>query len=200
MNPTIEITGIRARPLMVPMRRALNTRVGHFTRFPMLLIDLELKGGGVGACMGPTFVALGLKLVPVVLQELAASHQGPQDRLSEDLPKVHDAGQKLLSHLGHEGVTQMALSLFDMALYDAMAREAGVPLYKLLGGNGGAASRPTTAAASASWRRRTRRAKPRSWWPSTAASRTSSCAWAASMRPTRSPPTRPCAPPSGRTC
>jgi mandelate racemase len=133
MNPTIEITGIRARPLMVPMRRALNTRVGHFTRFPMLLINLELKGGGVGRVMGPTFVALGLKLVPVVLQELATSIKGRKIAF-EDLPKVHDAGQKLLSHLGHEGVTQMALSLFDMALYDAMAREAGVPLYKLLGG------------------------------------------------------------------
>ena len=147
MNPTIEITGIRMRPLMVPMRRTLNTRVGRFTRFPMLLIDLELKGGGVGRVHGPDLLALGLKLVPVVLEELAASLKG-RKIAAEDLPEVHDAGQKLLSHLGHEGVAQMALSMFDMALHDAMAREAGVPLYQLLGGRR-SRSRPTTAAASA---------------------------------------------------
>jgi len=133
MTTTIEITGIRARPVLVPLRRVLNTRIGRFTRFPMLLVDLELKGGGAGRAMCPTFFALGFKLVPVVLQELAASIKGRKIAV-EDLPKVHDAGQALLSHLGHEGVTQMALSFFDMALYDAMAREAGVPLYKLLGG------------------------------------------------------------------
>ena len=46
MNPTIEITGIRIRPVIAPMRRTLNTRVGKFTRVPFLLIDLETRGGG----------------------------------------------------------------------------------------------------------------------------------------------------------
>lgn len=133
MTPTIEITGIRVRPVSVPIRRTLNTRVGRFTHMSMLLVDLELKGGGTGRMLGPTFMPLGLKLVPIVLEELAASLKGRKITFA-DLPAVHDGGQKLLSHLGHEGVTQMALSMFDMALYDAVAREAGVPLYKLLGG------------------------------------------------------------------
>src|SRR6478672_9631149 len=133
MNPTIEVTGIRVRRASVPIRRVLNTRVGRFTRMSMLLVDLELKGGGAGRMLGPTFMPLGLKLVPIVLEELATSVRGRKIAF-QDLPAVHDAGQKLLSHLGHEGVTQMALSMFDIALHDAMAREAGLPLYKLLGG------------------------------------------------------------------
>ena len=44
MIPTIEITGIRIRPVIAPMRRTLNTRVGKFSRVPFLLIDLETRG------------------------------------------------------------------------------------------------------------------------------------------------------------
>ena len=48
MTPTIEITGVRIRRALAPVRRVLNTRVGRFTKGPFLLIDLELKGGGYG--------------------------------------------------------------------------------------------------------------------------------------------------------
>jgi hypothetical protein len=58
---------IRVRRASVPIRRVLNTRVGRFTRMSMLLADLELKGGGAGRMLGPTFMPLGLKLVPIVL-------------------------------------------------------------------------------------------------------------------------------------
>jgi mandelate racemase len=133
MRATIEVSAIRARPALVPLRRALNTRVGRFTVAPMLLIDLETKSGIVGRVLAMTFIALGLKLVPRVLDELVAAVAGRKIAY-EDLPAVHDDCQKRLSHLGHEGVTQMALSMFDMALYDATAREAGVSLYALLGG------------------------------------------------------------------
>ena len=133
MGNTIEVTGIRMRPALVPVRRVLNTRVGRFTKGPFLLIDLELKGGGAAHVLGFTFIPLGLKLLPLLLEELVASVKGRRIGYA-DLPSVHDAGQKRLTHLGHEGATQMALSMFDMALHDAVAREAGVPLYRMLGG------------------------------------------------------------------
>lgn len=133
MAATIEITGIRARPARVPLRRTLNTRVGRFTHGPFLLIDLETKGGGAGRALCFTFIPLAQKIVPILLDELVAALKGRKISV-EDAPGAHDAGQKRLSHIGHEGLAQMALSMFDMALYDALAREAGVPLYRLLGG------------------------------------------------------------------
>jgi mandelate racemase len=134
MTPEIEITGMRVRPVRVPLRRTLNTRVGRFTHGPFLLIDLELKGGGVGRVAGFTFIPLGQKIVPILLDELVASVKGRKIGLAE-VPQVHDACQRRLSHLGHEGLAQMAISMFDMALHDALAREACLPLYRLLGGS-----------------------------------------------------------------
>ena len=134
MNPTIEIAGVRIRRALVPVRRVLNTRVGRFTKGPFLLIDLELKGGCYGRALCFTFLPIGLEVVPILLEDLVSSVRGRKITFAE-APAVHDACQKHLTHLGHEGVAQMALSMFDMALHDALAREAGVPLWKLLGAN-----------------------------------------------------------------
>ncbi len=133
MTPAIEITGLRIRPAIVPLRRALNTRVGRFTHGPFLLIDLETKGGGVGRALCFTFIPLAQKLVPTLIEELVSALKGRKISFAE-AAAVHDAGEKRLSHLGHEGLAKMALSMFDMVLHDALAREAGVPLYRLLGG------------------------------------------------------------------
>ena len=125
---SIEITGIRIRPVIAPMRRTLNTRVGRFSRVPFLLIDLETRGGGVGRALCFTFIALAQKLLPPLIEELVASVKGRRIAFA-DAPAVHDAGEKRLTHLGHEGLAKMALSMFDMVLHDALAREAGLPLY-----------------------------------------------------------------------
>ena len=133
MTVAIEITGIRVRRAMAPIRRVLNTRVGRFTKGPFLLIDLELKGGGVGRALCFTFIPLAQKLVPVLLDELVAAVEGRAFGYDE-AAAIHDLGEKRLTHIGHEGLAKMALSMFDMAVHDALARAAGVPLYQLLGG------------------------------------------------------------------
>lgn len=129
---SIEITGIRVRRLMVPLRRPLTVSFGTFKEAPMLAIELDTKGGVPGRMLGFGFHRLSLTLVPPILDHLAAFAKG-KTISPASMPSFHDACQKSLMLLGHEGVTQLALSMFDMAIHDALARSAGVPLYKLLG-------------------------------------------------------------------
>jgi mandelate racemase len=133
MTATIEIAGIRVRRATAPVRRTLDTRVGRFTKAPFLLIDLELKGGGVGRALCFTFIPMAQRLVPALLEDLTAAMKGRAFGY-EEAATIHDLGEKRLTHLGHEGLAKMALSMFDMAVHDALARAAGVPLYALLGG------------------------------------------------------------------
>lgn len=130
---TIEITGIRIRRALVPMRRPLATRVGSFTHGPFLLIDLECRGGIAGRVPAFTFMRLGLKIVPEAIAFLVDGLKGrPIGRA--DLPGIYDECMKRIVLLGTEGVMQTALSMLDMALHDAVARAEGIPLYRLLGG------------------------------------------------------------------
>ncbi len=132
MSQSIEVTGIKIRKLLVPLRRPLTVSFGTFKEAPMLAVELETKGGTPGRVLGFAFHKLGLTLLPPVLEHLAGVVKG-REIMPGNVSHVHDLCQKSLMLLGHEGVTQMALSFFDMALHDALARAAGVPLYRLLG-------------------------------------------------------------------
>ncbi len=134
MDTEIQVTALNIRPLMVPLRRPLATRVGLFEKGPFLALDLETKGGAGGALLGFTFSPLGLTIVPPVLEAMTERLRDKPISLAT-MPAIHDGLQRQFTLLGHEGVVQMALSMMDMLLYDALAREAGIPLYRLLGGS-----------------------------------------------------------------
>jgi mandelate racemase len=139
VSSAIEVTSIRIRRLMVPLRRALTVSFGTFKEGPMLAIELETKGGIPGRMLGFTFHRLGLALLPPVLEHLTTFAKGKALTVT-GMPAFHDSCQRSLMLMGHEGVTQMALSMFDMVVYDALARAAGVPLYKLIGAESAALS------------------------------------------------------------
>lgn len=133
----IRIKSIRVRPLLVRLRRPLMTSFGLFTEGPFLAVDLETTGGIVGRNLAFTFHRLGLKVVPPALEYLASVAVSGPPVTAANVAEMHDRWQKAMMLLGHEGVTQMALSIFDMAVHDALAQANGVPLWQLLGGKAG---------------------------------------------------------------
>ena len=133
MPTAIEVTGVRVRRLMVPFKRPLGTSFGMMRDGPFLAVDIETRGGATGRVLAFGFHRLSLKLVPEALDWLAAFAVG-KTITYRGMPAFHDACQKSLMLLGHEGVTALALSIFDMGVHDALAKAEGVPLYRLLGG------------------------------------------------------------------
>jgi hypothetical protein len=72
MTASIKVTGIRVRPLVVPLRRPLVVSFGTFTEGPFLAIEVETKGGVMGTLLAFAFHQLGLSPVPQVLEQLIA--------------------------------------------------------------------------------------------------------------------------------
>ena len=126
----LTLRAIKARAVMVPMRRPLTTATGAFDKVPFVVVDVHTDRGIDGcACMfSPT--PAGLK--PLV--ELV--HQMGQ-LIGGDAVAPFAIEQKLMKHFALfalQGMVQMAISAIDTACWDILAKERAVPLAVLLGG------------------------------------------------------------------
>lgn len=131
MKADLKITKLRARAVSAPLKRPLQTSTLLVKSAPLALIDLETSGGIVGRAYLFCYAGAILKSTVVLLTELGAMIEG--DALSP-----FDIEQKLLKRMllpGQQGITAMALAGIDMAAWDALARAAGLPLARFLGGS-----------------------------------------------------------------
>jgi mandelate racemase len=131
MVATIE--RIRIRAVEVPMNRPIVSSTETFGQWPILLIDVFISGGVVGhAYLEPytrTSIAPLALLVDSIGSILTGKALAPLD--------AHRDAVKHLNLSGRQGMTLIAISGVDMALWDAIAKEAGMPLVRLLGGTPG---------------------------------------------------------------
>jgi mandelate racemase len=122
---------VNIRPVVVPLRRPLVSKVGFFDEWPLILIDLETEEGIVGrSYLEPYLKSAARSITPAIL-ELAAMRKGKVVSPIDDFVQ----GRKALTLIGHEGVAMIAVAGLDMAAWDALAKAAGVPLAVLLGGS-----------------------------------------------------------------
>ena len=130
MTATLTIRNLRARAVLVPIKRPPQSASGSIPIAPLVLIDLETEQGVTGRSYVCAYMTGMLKPILACLEYAAEALRG--ERLA---PLDND--QKLRKRLvlfDTPGVLGIALSGVDMCAWDALARAQNVPLVKLLGG------------------------------------------------------------------
>ena len=131
MTARLTLDRVEVRPVVVPLRRPVVSRVGLFERWPLILIDLHTREGIVGRSYLAPYLKQAVRYIVPAIQDLAAARQGKPLAPLDDFA----TGRKALGLVGLEGVTLIAVSGLDMAAWDALAKAANVPLAVYLGGS-----------------------------------------------------------------
>jgi mandelate racemase len=129
-TPPPTIRGVRTRAVEVPMRFPLGTSAAIVRAAPLLLVDLETEDG----ITGRTYLFCYRRAVPRAVDALL---QDAVSIVKGDPAAPVDVAAKLSRRFtltGVSSVVRMALSALDVALWDALAVAAGLPLATLLGG------------------------------------------------------------------
>jgi mandelate racemase len=125
---------VNVRPVLVPLRRPVVSRVGRFDQWPIILIDIETEEGIVGRSYLEPYLKHSARYIVRAIEDLAVARAGQPIRPLEDFQQ----GLKSLNLVGNEGISMIAVSGLDMAAWDALAKAASMPLAVLLGGSPGA--------------------------------------------------------------
>ncbi len=129
----LTLESVQVRAVLVPMRRPIVSKVGEYRDWPFILIDVKTKEGIVGRSYLEPYLKKSAKYITQVIQDLA-------DLLKDKPLAPIDAyrdGMQVLHLNGREGVTLIAMAGLDMAIWDALAKAANLPLAVLLGGTVG---------------------------------------------------------------
>ena len=134
MFERLTFRSVNVRPVIVPLRRPVVSKVGLFDQWPIILIDIETEEGIVGRSYLEPYLKASARAIVATIHDLAAARTGQPIRPLEDFQK----GLKSLNLVGNEGIAMIAVSGLDMAAWDALAKAANMPLAVFLGGSLGA--------------------------------------------------------------
>ncbi len=124
---------IQARPIVLKLERPIVARIATITDWPLILIDLYTEQGVVGRSYLEPYLPKAMRYLIPAIHDLGEALQGRHIAPAE----LYEAGRKSLHFVGYEGMSMIAVSGMDMAVWDALAKAAGLPLCVLLGGSVG---------------------------------------------------------------
>ena len=124
---------IRARAVVLKLKRPVAIRIGNIADWPLILIDLFTEEGIVGRSYLEPYTIKTMRYLIPALQDFGEMLKGRRVAPAE----LYEAARKSLHFVGYEGQSMIAVSGLDMAAWDALAKARGVPLCVLLGGSVG---------------------------------------------------------------
>lgn len=124
------ISQVRVRGVDVPLATPIRTASGDVTHVPLVLVDVLTAAGITGRAYVFTYNQLAARPTVELTQSFGERLLG---KALSPLQIVGDL-QASVRLLGGTGLVRIAISAIDMALWDALSKSAGMPLFQLLGG------------------------------------------------------------------
>ena len=134
MQPApLTFRSIRARAVILKLKRLVVARIATIHEWPLILIDLFTEEGIVGRSYLEPYTVKTMRYLVPALQDFGEMLKGRPVAPAE----LYELARKSLHFVGYEGQSMIAVSGLDMAAWDALAKAAGMPLCVLLGGTVG---------------------------------------------------------------
>ncbi|ARN79802.1 enolase C-terminal domain-like protein [Methylocystis bryophila] len=131
--PKLTFRELRARALVLKLKRPIVAKIATLTEWPVVLIDLYTEEGVVGrSYLGP-YVVKSMRYIVAALNDFSDLMKGRAIAPVE----LFETARRSLHFVGYEGLTLIAASGLDMGAWDALAKAANLPLCVLLGGSPG---------------------------------------------------------------
>ena len=129
----LTLRSIKARPVLLKLKRPVQARIATIPDWPLILIDIETEEGVQGRAYLEPYVPRSMKYLVPAIHDLGEIFKGQQI----EPYAMYEAARKSLHFVGYEGLAMIAVAGFDMAIWDTLARAADLPLVTLLGGTPG---------------------------------------------------------------
>src|ERR1041385_722196 len=110
-SASLTFRSIRARPVVLKLKRPVVARIATITDWPLILIDLFTEEGVVGHSYLEPYTVKTMRYLIPALQDFGEMLRGRRVAPTE----LYDAARKSLHFVGYEGQSMIAVSGLDMA-------------------------------------------------------------------------------------